>query len=45
MVGWSKASYWHEMLCHDPEIMGSKPGEVELGRCIVHLSETNNHDS
>ena len=26
-LGW--ASHGHEMYCHDPEIMGSKPGQVE----------------
>ena len=23
MAVWSKASQWHEMFCHDPEVMSS----------------------
>ena len=26
-----QASEWHEMYCHDLEIMSSNPGGVELG--------------
>ena len=27
---WSNASQWHEMFCHDPEVMSSNPSQVEL---------------
>ena len=27
---WSKASQWHEMLCHDPKVKHSKVGLVKL---------------
>ena len=27
----SKASQWHEMFCHDPEVMGLNPSQVEVG--------------
>ena len=29
----SKASQWHQMLSHDPEVIGSSPSQVELGVC------------
>ena len=32
MVEWlEQASQWHEMYCHDLEVMSSNPGRVELG--------------
>ena len=31
MVVWSKASQWHEMFCHNPEVMGLNPGRAEPG--------------
>ena len=41
MAVWSKVSHWHEMICHDPEVMGSKSGAVKLGGYIVILSKSN----
>ena len=38
---WEQASQWHEMYCHDLEVMSSKPGRVELGvRSTSALSRT-----
>ena len=34
MAVWSKASQWHEMFCHDPEVMGLNTGKVEL--CVFN---------
>ena len=32
MAKWlEQASQWHEMHCHDLEVMSSNPGRVELG--------------
>ena len=32
MAKWlEQASLWHEMYCHDLEVMSLKPGRVELG--------------
>ena len=32
MAEWlGRASYWHEMYCHDLEVMGLNPGQVKLG--------------
>ena len=32
MAEWlEQASQWHEMYCHDLEVMSSNPGQVELG--------------
>ena len=32
MAEWlEQASQWHEMYCHDLEVMSSNPGRVELG--------------
>ena len=28
-----QASQWHEMYCHDPEVMSSYPIRTELGVC------------
>ena len=30
---------WLEMYCHDQEVMGLSPGQVEIGVCIVLLSK------
>ena len=38
MAVWFKAFQWHEMFCHNPEVMGSNPGKVKLGVCIVLMS-------
>ena len=31
MAVWSKVAQWHEMFCHDPEVLSSNPGQVKLG--------------
>ena len=36
MAVWAKASQWHEIVCNDPEVMGSNLSRVELWGCIVH---------
>ena len=28
MAVWSKASHWHELFCHVPEVTDSNPGRV-----------------
>ena len=34
MAEWlGQASQWHEMYCHDLEVMSLNPGQVELGVC------------
>ena len=34
-----QASQWHEMYCHDLEVISSNPGQVELGvRSVSVLS-------
>ena len=35
-----QASQWHEMYCHDLEVMGSNPGRVEL---VVHSTSVLSH--
>ena len=37
MASWlEQASQWHEMYCHDLEVMSSNPGWVEL--CVLSTS-------
>ena len=42
MAEWlEQASQWHEMCCHDLEVMSSNPGQGELGvRSTSALSRT-----
>ena len=42
MAKWlEQVSQWHEMYCHDLEVMSLDPGQVELGVCSTSvLSDT-----
>ena len=38
MAKWlEQASQWHEMYCHDLEVMSSNPSQVELGVRITSV--------
>ena len=36
MAEWiEQASQWHELYCHDLEVMSSNPGRLNLGRLVL----------
>ena len=44
MAEWlEQASQWHEMCCHDLEVMSSNPSRVELGELGVHGTSVVSH--
>ena len=41
MAEWlEQASQWHEMCCHDLEVMSSNPGQVELGVVSTEVTDS-----